>query len=57
MSTERNPEIDPFRGLGILLVVLGHTAGLPEEVHRHAYSFHMPAFFFLSGYLFRIDKA
>src|SRR5471032_3071062 len=57
MSTERNPEIDLFRGLGILLVVLGHTAGLPEEVHRYVYSFHMPAFFFLSGYLFQIDKA
>lgn len=57
MSTERNPEIDLFRGLGILLVVLGHTAGLPEEVHRYVYSFHMPAFFFLSGYLFQVDKA
>ena len=57
MSIERNPKIDLFRGLGILLVVLGHTAGLPEDVHRYVYSFHMPAFFFLSGYLFQFDKA
>jgi len=56
MSTERNTEIDMFRGLGILLVVLGHTTGLPGEVHRYVYSFHMPAFFFLSGYLFQLDK-
>lgn len=56
MSTERNLEIDVFRGLGILLVIMGHTAGLPAEVHRYVYSFHMPAFFFLSGYLFQIDK-
>jgi acyltransferase len=56
MGTERNLKIDVFRGLGIMLVVLGHTAGLPAEVHRYVYSFHMPAFFILSGYLFQFDK-
>ena len=55
-NTERNAEIDMFRGLGILLVTLGHTTGLPGGVHRYVYSFHMPAFFFLPGYLFQLDK-
>lgn len=57
MSLLRNDKIDMFRCLGILLVVLGHTQGLPSEIHRYIYSFHMPAFFVLSGYLFNIDKA
>lgn len=44
---------------GILLVVLGHS-GFEEEIikqtyaglHRWIYSFHMPLFFLISGYLF-----
>lgn len=57
MANSRSGAIDAFRGLGILLVVLGHTNGIPSELHRYVYSFHMPAFFILSGYLFNADKA
>lgn len=57
MANSRSGAIDALRGLGILLVVLGHTNGLPSELHRYVYSFHMPAFFLLSGYLFNADKA
>ena len=32
-------------------MVMGHTLGRPSEVTRVIYSFHMPLFFFLSGYL------
>ncbi len=57
MVDRRNGVIDTYRGLCILLVVLGHTRGLPSEIHRYVYSFHMPAFFILSGFLFNSSKA
>lgn len=53
----RNPAIDALRGALIVLVVLGHTTGLPPNVHKFIYSFHMPAFFLLSGYLFNPDRS
>ncbi|MCQ2198791.1 MAG: acyltransferase [Paludibacteraceae bacterium] len=60
---ERIVFIDALRGLAILLVVLGHVPGYIFEnfdVNARAsenilwcviYSFHMPLFFFLSGYV------
>ncbi len=52
----RSETLDFFRGLGILLVVLGHASFIPEELFDLIYSFHMPAFFILSGYLFKLKK-
>ncbi len=61
-SHEEWPDI--AKGIGILLVVYGHVArgvenaGLPidkdlfEVVDALIYAFHMPLFFFVSGYLF-----
>jgi len=43
--------VDTFKGLGILAVVLGHI--YIGEISRSIYIFHMPLFFFLSGYLFK----
>lgn len=56
MST-RNRLIDIVKGLGILLVVVGHfnPAGAPvwyEVLRQWIYSFHMPLFLFVSGYLY-----
>jgi acyltransferase len=45
--------VDHAKALGILLVVLGHTAGLPDFAMKLIYSFHMPLFFFLSGSLLK----
>ena len=45
--------VDHAKAFGILLVVLGHTAGLPTFAMNLIYSFHMPLFFFLSGYLLK----
>lgn len=46
MKNKRNNLIDIVKGIGILLVVLGHqNTILTQEI----YSFHMPLFFFLSG--------
>ena len=52
LRPERIAWIDVARGIGILLVVLGHVVtGLP---HRIIYAFHMPFFFFISGYLAKV---
>lgn len=42
--------IDALKGIGIVCVVLGHVV-LP--ISRYIYWFHMPLFFFVSGYLYR----
>lgn len=43
--------IDNMKAIGIILVVLGHAKWLNEDIVKFIYSFHMPLFFFLSGYL------
>lgn len=48
----RDQTIDIAKGIGIVLVVWGHTAC---PIKSEIYLFHMPLFFFLSGYLFN-DK-
>ncbi len=48
--------IDAARGIGILLVALGHTWGLDPAAKKIVYAFHMPLFFFLSGLVFRPDR-
>ncbi|EJL83101.1 acetyltransferase, fucose-4-O-acetylase [Polaromonas sp. CF318] len=48
----RNPAIDIARGIGIILVVLGHNWTVLQErgeLFQVIYSFHLPLFFFLSG--------
>lgn len=40
-----------MKGMGILLVVLGHVS-LIEPLNTVIYAFHMPLFFFISGFLF-----
>ena len=57
-NRKRYPEADLARGIGIILVVLGHAlrqdGDLPAMMERMIsviYSFHMPLFFFLSGFV------
>lgn len=51
MQKQRVSWIDVARGIGIFLVVYGHS--LSAHSHRYLiYSFHMPLFFFLSGLVF-----
>lgn len=59
--TDRIEWVDTARGIGILLVILGHAAGgvvdspgggraaLPHLIYLLIYSFHMPLFFCLTG--------
>jgi len=50
--SKRIEYLDIAKGIGILLVVLGHNdfEVISIFVQRLIYSFHMPLFFFLSGY-------
>ena len=45
--------IDNAKAIGIILVVVGHHPGLPRIINEFIFSFHMPLFFFLSGYLLK----
>ena len=49
--------IDIAKGIGIVLVVMGHNdfALISPFAHKLIYSFHMPMFFFLSGMFFKPD--
>ena len=47
--------IDQAKGIGILLVVIGHMT-IPLKLSILIFSFHMPLFFFISGYLFNENK-
>lgn len=50
ISENRDHTIDALRGLGIILVMLGHLN--PDEyILKYIYSFHMFLFFFISGFL------
>ena len=51
-NTNRLDFIDIAKGLGIIFVILGHSASIPLVLGRCVYSFHMPLFFILSGYCF-----
>jgi fucose 4-O-acetylase-like acetyltransferase len=49
--------IDIAKGIGIVLVVMGHNDFelISPFVHKLIYSFHMPMFFFMSGIFFKPD--
>ena len=64
MKNERNIYIDVVKGIAIILVVYGHCIEYYSKeyiydnffysdiVHKIIYSFHMPLFMVISGYLF-----
>jgi acyltransferase len=56
MVKERINWIDAGKGLGILAVVLGHISYKNKILKQYIFSFHMPLFFFMSGYLFDREK-
>ncbi len=45
----RFPEYDIAKGIGVLLVVIGHVQELPFPFLVWIFSFHIPLYFFLSG--------
>lgn len=58
-TTARNTKIDLLKGFLITFVILGHAipGNVNTVISRYLiYSFHMPMFFGISGYLFNTDK-
>ena len=51
--SKRVAYLDIAKGIGILLVILGHCTAIPEWLNHLVFSVHMPLFFILSGYTFR----
>lgn len=54
MSDKRSRALDIAKGIGIILVFIGHI-GFSEEIVKLIYSFHMPLFFVCSGYLYKTE--
>ena len=54
-ASNRLDWVDTSKGIGIILVILGHIwlSGLGQ---KYISSFHMPLFFLLSGYVFSFEK-
>lgn len=48
--------IDVCKAFGILLVILGHTFGIPDRLYNAIYSFHMPLFFVIAGFVYNKEK-
>ncbi|KAF3996309.1 acyltransferase family protein [Glaciimonas immobilis] len=48
--------IDNAKAIGIALIVLGHSKGLPDFVSHLIFGFHVPLFFFISGFLIKSNK-
>ena len=53
---KRSEVIDLCKAWGMILVVWGHSAGIPVVLSTLIYSFHMPLFFFISGYLLKTSR-
>lgn len=49
--------IDSAKAIGIFLVVLGHTSWFSRNYTSIIYSSHIPLFFFLSGFLFKLANS
>ena len=51
-TTLRDPSFDILKGLGILLMIMGHV-GFGELFSKYIHAFHMPLFFLISGYFYK----
>lgn len=51
----RENYIDVIKGIGIILVIVGHSE-VSVNVRKIIYEFHMPLFFLLAGYVFQYEK-
>ena len=54
INPKRIAWIDVAKGVAILLVIIGHTVKFGGATRNVIFSFHMPLFFILSGYTFRL---
>ena len=56
-SLSRQNWLDCLKGIGIFFVVLGHTVGVPPEIKKIIFAFHIPLFFWASGVTFKPGTA
>ena len=49
--------VDVLKGIGMILVILGHIYNQDNIMNYYINSFHMPLFFVISGYLFNFNNA
>lgn len=56
MIQSRSDVIDNLKAIGIVLIVFGHTYGIPTSLRYLAFSFHVPLFFFVSGFLMNENR-
>lgn len=52
MDVRRNEVIDISKGIGIILMIMGHV-GLGSFFDHWIHAFHMPMFFIISGFLYK----
>ncbi len=55
-TVSRNEKIDILRGILIFLVVVGHSVEGNSLIKNIIFLFHMPAFFMISGLLFKVER-
>ena len=53
---ERDHVVDIAKGLGEILVCIGHSRFSTNYEIKFIYQFHMPLFFILSGMVINIEK-
>ncbi len=56
MKETYNESIDIAKGIGMICLVLGHLFIIGSDSFKMIFAFHMPLFFFLSGFLFIPSK-
>lgn len=56
-AEKRNNWIDWAKAIGILLVVMGHSSYDNPTIYQAIFIIHMPLFFFISGYLFKLSES
>lgn len=52
MNKDKNNFLSTAKGIGIVLMVIGHC-GVPGDFDKFIYQFHMPLFFLCSGYFIK----
>lgn len=51
--SKRIDYLDVLKGIGIILMIIGHSYGRNTTLGKFIFSFHMPLFFLISGYFFK----
>lgn len=57
MEKKRIECLDIAKGIGIILVIFGHSLNIGGRLFQLIFTFHMPLFFLLSGYVFKGNES